>query len=126
MAADSLVSRGRVQEFHLYVEQPCLQVGHSFLPQSQVPDDHVQGFVCEEALVHRGHAGRTTNVPDGERHRVLLCETRRQDERPFVCCLQREMERHNTQENNPTDNFSSSSYPFHVNTVERGNEALMC
>lgn len=66
-----------VKDFHLYVEQPCLQVDHSFLSQSQVPDHHIQGFVCEEALVHRGHAGWTTNVPDTECHRILLCEERK-------------------------------------------------
>lgn len=57
-----------VKDFHLYVKQPCLQVGHSFLSQSEVPDHHIQGFVCEEALVHGGHAGWTTDVPHTEGH----------------------------------------------------------
>lgn len=61
---------------HLYIEQPCLQVGHSLLSQSQVPDHHVQGLISEETLVHCGHAGLTTDVPHVERHRVLLCVTR--------------------------------------------------
>ena len=65
-------------KLHLYVEQPCLQVGHSFLSQSQVPDQHVQGFISEETLVHCGHAGLTTDVPHVENHRVLLWVTRRQ------------------------------------------------
>lgn len=65
---------GCVKDVHLYVEQPRLQVGHGLLPQSQVPDHHIQGFVCEEALVHRGHAGWTANVPDTECHWILLCE----------------------------------------------------
>lgn len=59
-------------DLHLYVEQPCLQGAHSLLSQSQVPDHHIQGFVREEALVDRGHAGRTTDVPHTERHRILL------------------------------------------------------
>lgn len=59
-------------DLYLDVEQPCLQVAHSLLSQSQVPDHHIQGFVREEALVDRGHAGRTTDVPHAECHRILL------------------------------------------------------
>lgn len=62
--------------FHLNVKQPRLQVGDSLLSQSQVPDHHVQGLIGEEALVHRGHAGLTTDVPHVERHGVLLQGTR--------------------------------------------------
>lgn len=59
-------------KFHLDVEQPCLQVGHSLLSQGQVPDHHIQGPVSEETLVYCGHAGLTTDVPHVECHRVLL------------------------------------------------------
>lgn len=54
------------EKSHLYVEKPCLQVGHSLLSQSQVPDNHVQGLISEETLVDCGHAGRTTNIPHME------------------------------------------------------------
>ena len=59
---------------HLDVEKPELKVGHSLLPQCQVPNHHIQGLVREEALVDRGHAGGATDVPDVELHRLNLLE----------------------------------------------------
>lgn len=67
-------------DVHLDVEQPCLQVGHGLLSQSQVPGDHVQGLVREEALVDRRHAGLAADVPHVERHRVLLCARTRREQ----------------------------------------------
>lgn len=62
---------------HLYVEQPCLQVGHGLLSQSQVPDHYIQSFISEETLVHCGHVGLSPDVPHVEHHRVLLRRTKR-------------------------------------------------
>lgn len=64
------------ERIYLDIEKPCLQVGHSLLTQSQVPDHQVQRLVSEETLVHCRHAGLAANVPYIEGHRVLLCATR--------------------------------------------------
>lgn len=79
-AANSFSLVEQFEDVHLDVEQPRLQVGHGLLSQGQVPGDHVQGLVGEEALVDRRHAGLAADVPHVEQHRVLLWVTRRQEQ----------------------------------------------
>lgn len=75
MGCWDLSTRGqRAWAPHLDIEQPELEVGYGFLPQCQVPDHHIQGLVCEEALIDRGHAGRAPDVPDVELHGLNLLE----------------------------------------------------
>lgn len=73
-------SRSLFDHSHLDVEQPRLQVGHRLLSQSQVPGDHVQGLVSEEALVDRRHARLAADVPHAEHDRVLLSGSRREEQ----------------------------------------------
>lgn len=68
---------------YLDVEQPELEVGHSLLPQRQVPDYHIQGLIREEALVDRGHAGGPADVPDVELHGLNLLERQGRDKEVF-------------------------------------------
>lgn len=64
--------RQREVTLYLDVEQPCLQISHSFLSQSQIPQHQVQSLIGEETLVHCGHTGLATDLPHVEGQGFLL------------------------------------------------------